>query len=65
MSFVIDPAASTKREVRRITRECLDEAIAILGELDDADIERAVHSVRKRCKEVRARRRASIQPALG
>ena len=64
MSSVIDPAASTASEVRRITRECLDEAIAILDDLDDADIERAVHAVISRCDEVRAVSRL-VRPALG
>jgi len=65
VSFVVDPAASTPGEVRRITRECLDEAIAILDDLDDdADIERAVDTVIKRCNEVRAVSRL-VRPALG
>ena len=65
MSSVIDPAASTASEVRRITRECLDEAIVVLDDLDDdADIERAVHTVISRCDEVRAVSRL-VRPALG
>ena len=57
MAFVLDPSESVPREVRRVATERLDEAIVILEHLDRADpdeIERAVHSVRKRCKEVRA-----------
>jgi CYTH domain-containing protein/CHAD domain-containing protein len=45
------------REARRVVSERLTEAISILEDLEEADsgdIERAVHHVRKRCKEVRA-----------
>jgi CYTH domain-containing protein/CHAD domain-containing protein len=45
------------REVRKIARSRLDDAIASLESLDDAsahEIEDTVHDVRKRCKEVRA-----------
>lgn len=51
------PTASLEHEIRRVTCERLDEALSTLGDLDGADgseIERAVHDVRKRCKEVRA-----------
>ena len=65
MSFAIDPAGSTTQEVRRVARERLDAAIAVLVDLDDdTDIERAVHDVRKRCKEVRAVARL-VRPVLG
>ena len=65
MSSVIDPAASTATEVRRIIRECLDEAIVVLDDLDDdADIERPVHAVISRCDEVHAVSRL-VRPALG
>ncbi len=65
MSFIVHPSASTTHEVRRITRERLDDAIATLGDLDrDTDIERAVHDVRKRCKEVRAVARL-VRTAIG
>ncbi|MET0662282.1 MAG: CHAD domain-containing protein [Ilumatobacteraceae bacterium] len=65
MSFVIDPAAPTPREVRRITRACLDEAITVLDALGDgADIERAVDMVMRRCNEARALSRL-VRPGLG
>lgn len=57
MGYVLEPTASLERQIRRVTRERLDEALSVLDGLDDADaaeIERAVHDVRKRCKEVRA-----------
>jgi CYTH domain-containing protein/CHAD domain-containing protein len=53
----LDPNASVTREVRRVARSRLDDAIEILESLDEAsadEIEDAVHDVRKRCKEVRA-----------
>lgn len=47
---------SVTYEVRRATHERLDEALELLDGLDQdgADIEQAVHDVRKRCKEARA-----------
>lgn len=64
---MLEPTASLENEIRRVTRERLDEALSILGGLDGADgpeIERAVHDVRKRCKEVRAVARL-VRSALG
>ena len=57
MAFVLEQSASVTREVRRVTRERLDEAISMLSDLDESsadEIEHAIHGVRKRCKEVRA-----------
>jgi CYTH domain-containing protein/CHAD domain-containing protein len=65
--YVLEPSASLERQIRRVTRERLDEALSILGGLDGADgpeIETAVHDVRKRCKEVRAVARL-VRSALG
>ena len=66
VAYVLDPAASVTREVRRVARDRLAEAIALLAsiESDDAEIERAVHDVRKRCKEVRALARL-VRSSLG
>ncbi len=55
--FVLDPNRPVDVGIRRVTRERLGEAVQLLDGLHDADvpeIERAVHDVRKRCKEVRA-----------
>lgn len=55
--FALDPSTSVRRDIRRVATERLDEAIAILARLEGADpdeIERAVHDVRKRCKQTRA-----------
>ena len=57
MALVLDPSVSVRREIRRVAVERLDEAITILDQLEGAgpdEIERAVHDVRKRCKETRA-----------
>jgi len=65
--FVLDPNRPVDVEIRRVTRERLSEAVQLLDRLDDADaveIERAVHDVRKRCKEVRAAARL-VRSALG
>ena len=57
---------SVTREVRRVARERIDEALDLLDtlDLDDTDIERVVHDVRKRCKEVRAVARL-VRASLG
>ena len=57
MAYVFDPAARLSRDVRRVARERLDDAIETLdrlGEQRSGATEEAVHDVRKRCKEVRA-----------
>lgn len=63
--FAIEPSAQVQREVQRIARGCLDRALSELDGLDAkgaADIEAAVHSVRKRGKEVRALARLVREP---
>ncbi|HYN35310.1 MAG TPA: CHAD domain-containing protein [Ilumatobacteraceae bacterium] len=66
MAFVLDPAGAVRREVPRIAAERLDDAIEQLDAViaGSADIETAVHEVRKRCKETRGLARL-VQPALG
>ena len=67
MPFVLDPSRPVQLEIRRVTRERLGQAVDLLDGLRDADpdeIERAVHDVRKRCKEVRATARL-VRSALG
>ena len=67
MGYVIDPAASTRHEVRRVARERLGDAIDRLDEViagAEADVETAIHNVRKRCKETRGLARL-VRPALG
>lgn len=57
MAFAIEPSPKVERDVRRAAVERLDNALARLEGLDDqppAEIENAVHDVRKRTKEVRA-----------
>ena len=57
MAYVFDPAARLSRDVRRVARERLDDAVETLDQLSEGDasaIEEGVHDVRKRCKEVRA-----------
>ncbi len=67
MAYVLDQSTKVTREVRRVTRERLDEAISMLSDLDEStadEIEHAIHGVRKRCKEVRAVARL-VRSALG
>jgi CYTH domain-containing protein/CHAD domain-containing protein len=67
MGYVIDPAAPTSHEVRRVARERLGDAIARLDEVtagDEVDVETVIHDVRKRCKETRGLARL-VRPALG
>ena len=67
MPFVLDPNRPVDVEIRRVTRERLNEAVRLLDSVHDADaleIERVVHDVRKRCKEVRATARL-VRSALG
>jgi CYTH domain-containing protein/CHAD domain-containing protein len=65
--FVLDPNLPVSSEIRRVTRERLGQAVDLLDGLRDADaaeVERVVHEVRKRCKEVRAVARL-VRTALG
>lgn len=67
MAYRLDPSMSTRDEVRRVADERLGEAIVLLDELrgsSPAEIEDAVHEVRKRCKETRGLARL-VRPALG
>lgn len=57
MAYVFDPAARLSRDVRRVARERLDDAIETLDRLAEqrsGATDESVHDVRKRCKEVRA-----------
>jgi CHAD domain-containing protein len=57
LAYVFDPATRLSRDVRRVARERLDDAVETLDQLSEGDastIEEGVHDVRKRCKEVRA-----------
>ncbi len=65
MAYVLDPASRLSRNVRRVARDRLDDAIDTLdrlGGLQDESIEKSVHDVRKRCKEVRALARLVRSP---
>jgi CHAD domain-containing protein len=56
VAYVLDPAARLSRDVRRVARDRLDDAIETLDQLGAqraGATEEAVHDVRKRCKEVR------------
>ncbi len=66
MAYVLDPGEAVRREVRRVAAERLDDAIEQLDAVMDgsADVETAVHDVRKRCKETRGLARLA-RPALG
>ncbi len=67
MGYVIDPAASTPHEVRRVAHERLGDAIDRLDEViagTGVDVETVIHDVRKRCKETRGLARL-VRPALG
>jgi CYTH domain-containing protein/CHAD domain-containing protein len=65
VAYVLEPTASVTHGVRRVALERIDEALDRLENLDDpADIEHAVHDVRKRCKEARALARLA-RSALG
>ena len=57
---------AVRREVPRVATERLDDAIEQLDAVmaGSADVETAVHDVRKRCKETRGLARL-VQPALG
>jgi len=63
--YVFDPAARLSREVRRVARDRLDDAVDTLDQLGaqrPEATEEAVHDVRKRCKEVRALARLVREP---
>ncbi len=67
MAFVLDPSAEVAEELRRAITERLDAAIATLDGIEGAspsEVEEAVHSVRKRCKEVRGAARL-VRAELG
>ena len=67
MAYRIEPSASTRDEVQRVAAERLGAAIVLLDGLrgsSPAQIEEAVHDVRKRCKETRGLARL-VRPALG
>lgn len=67
MGYALTPSQRTQREVRRVARERLDDAIERLDAVidgDDADTETAIHEVRKRCKETRGLARL-VRPAIG
>jgi CYTH domain-containing protein/CHAD domain-containing protein len=67
MAYVIDPSQPTGDEIRRVIVERLGDAIRTLDEViagETDDVERAVHEVRKRCKESRGAARL-VRPELG
>ncbi len=66
MGYVFDPMSSVRREVSRVAVERLDHAIEQLDAVSagSADVETALHYVRKRCKQTRGLARLA-QPALG
>jgi CYTH domain-containing protein/CHAD domain-containing protein len=75
MGFVLDPEVSVRRDVRRVAREQLGEAIELLDRTIESSratgvpqsahsAEETVHEVRKRCKSVRGLARL-VRPALG
>ena len=65
--FRLEPKPSMQSDLRAVAQGRLDVAIEALSGLEGAhpdEIEEAVHSARKRCKEARGLARL-IQPALG
>ncbi len=66
MAYLLDPREAVRREVPRVAVERLDDAIEQLDAMlaGSADVETAVHDVRKRCKETRGLARL-VRPALG
>jgi CYTH domain-containing protein/CHAD domain-containing protein len=63
----LEPTEPVSSEVREVVLERLDEAIMTLEDLEGAGadtIEKAVHSVRKRCKEIRAAARL-VRSSIG
>ncbi len=67
VGYRLKPKKSMQREFRKVARGRLTDAIDLLDGLEGArptEIEEAVHSVRKRCKEVRGLARL-VRPSLG
>jgi CYTH domain-containing protein/CHAD domain-containing protein len=66
VAYVLDPGADVADEVWRVRKERLGDAIELLDAViaRTADVESAVHDVRKRCKEMRGLARL-VRPALG
>jgi len=67
MAYVLTPRRSMQRDIHRVARERLGDAIERLDAViarDDPDIETAIHEVRKRCKETRGLARL-VRSALG
>jgi CYTH domain-containing protein/CHAD domain-containing protein len=67
MAYALTPRRKVRDELTRVAHERLDHACSLLDELHGAsteEIERAVHEVRKHCKEVRGLAEL-IRPALG
>lgn len=60
MSHRIEPREPVEDAVRRIAVEQIEKA---RDDLDDDDLRRAVHEVRKRCKKLRALLRL-VRPAM-
>ena len=58
MAYRLEPTIQVGRELHRVARERLDDALYRLDSVTDAtepaELEEVVHEVRKRCKEVRA-----------
>ncbi len=67
MGYVIEPGRRIQQEIRRIAGERLDDAIEqldlVLTDAEHADLEHAVHEVRKRCKSTRGLLRL-VKPAV-
>ena len=67
VAYVLHPATPMSRDVRRVARNRLDDAMETLDKLGKGDgtgTEEAVHDVRKRCKEVRALARLARVPLV-
>ncbi len=67
MGYRLEPDEAIDQGLRRVARERLDTALGRLDDLDGAEpeaIEKAVHDVRKRNKELRALLRL-VRPVLG
>ena len=66
MAYQLDPAISLECELRRAAHECLHLALEAVERVNGGspdEIEEAVHSIRKRCKEARGLARL-VRPAL-
>jgi CYTH domain-containing protein/CHAD domain-containing protein len=66
LSYCLDPDLPLSDELRRVALECVDDALGRLAGLDGdgVDSSKAVHEVRKRCKELRGLVRL-LRPVLG